>query len=213
MAEIPVTREPKRAFPWWLVVLLLAGVGVALYFLVFKKDEPARMAVATSTDASIGPAPVMPPSATDAGAAPSLVVIPPSDTVGGTTPSTVAGDNGEVLNDLVLIYGAVDRTTYADRRFEIPDVTVGRMISDRVFTVGTGDGEMYVMLDEALDRGSAEAAIQIKPGQKLSLVGKIARAPNAETADERMRGLSAEDATAMRKQGVYLQITRIGGAK
>jgi len=221
MAEIPVTREPARSFPWWIVVLLLLAAAVAVYFLVIKKDSPRETVAVVTTSQDASGSAVMASDAAMAGGSAMMNndAASPADAARMASSAMMGNDTmggaamDDPFSDMTPVYGAKDRSIYVGHGVDVGRVTVKRLISDRVFTVTVGDGELYVMLDESLDRGAAEQAVQIKAGQELSLGGKIASAPNAATVDERMRGLSADDAKGMRDQGVYLQITRIGAPK
>lgn len=187
MAEIPVER--KHGAPGWLwPVILIGALGLAgLIFYLVSRDgrETASTAPAPTTQAAQQP---------------------------GTPGGAALG--AQAITDVNYLTSQTDKAALAGRRVQLSSVTVQRVMSDRVFSVGSGAGqEMFVILDEKLDRGGAEQIVAVKPGQVLSLSGVIERAPSAETASERTRGLNAAEAGAIKDQQVYLLAQAIRGAQ
>ena len=216
MAEIPVERKERpvvqrrRMSPLiWLLPLLLIPI---LYYLLRPREDVRddrgdleRDSAAVLNDAgSAAPAPA-------AGA-------PGTAPAGG---SSILGDSagthassGERIADLGTYLSAVDHRSLAGRGIDLSDVEVQRVVSDRGFTVGSQKGtELFVMLDDNLNQGSAEKRVRIKAGQHVALGGTLMEPPSAETKEERYRGLSAQEARELHAQDVYLHASTISQAR
>ncbi len=109
---------------------------------------------------------------------------------------------------------AVVEPALVGRHVEYANVRVTRVLSDRVFTVTSGAGELFARLDDALDDGPAEQRVVVREGQLLDVRGDFRRVPDADTVDEQSRPvrLPPGAAEAMRGQRAYLHVTVIRGS-
>ena len=220
MAEIPVEKSKRAALPWW--AWLAGALAIAgLVAVVFGRSrEPASLDPAAPT------APMAPVSApmevlptalalADGGAivAPTAVPVaaPPS---GGGVTQVATADGGGFVSDINLYDATADKHTLLNRRVEFSNVRVTRVVSDRMFTVTSGGGELFAMLDDALNNGPMEQRVTVTAGQLLDLQGTFRAPPDAATTNEQQRAVapSADAAAALRAQPVYLHVTLVRGS-
>lgn len=228
MAEIPVERKEKSAFPWWLIPLLLLGL-LLLLFLLYRGCD-SRPAIVDNTNGNRANATINAGSnvnaANNTGAIGSganangsntAVVVNNNSTGASVNTATNAGANnsGETVT-AVNYFGTVqDKATIVGRNVDLRAAQVNRVLSDRVFTVKSENQEMYVMLDENLDSGGGkEQQIKIRPGQTLKLAGSFRTIPTAEVKDETQnRDLNKQEYARMKDQKVYLHATSVSDAR
>lgn len=117
--------------------------------------------------------------------------------------------NANRITDVNAYASTPDKSTLAGKAAEIRNVRVARLLSDRVFTVTSGAGEMFAMLDENLDTGNRESNVRLQPGQTVSLSGSFQNVPNDQIRDERRRNLNAREFAQMKGQQVYLHVTNV----
>jgi hypothetical protein len=92
---------------------------------------------------------------------------------------------------------------------QFTEVNVQSVIGDRPFWVGRSNNErLAVVLDPALDKGSAENKVVVKAGQTLNVTGVLKPMPPAAQAQKQW-GLSATEAQQLQTQAVYLQADKI----
>lgn len=191
MAEIPVERKSK-GLPWWLLLLgLLALLLVGFILLRSCNDRAAVSNTNTNTGMT-------------------------TNTGNGNARITTQGvgtATGDRVTDVNIFGSTADKASLAGRRVELQNVKVNRVISDRVFTVTSGSGEMFAMLDDNLNRGSMEQQIKMQPGQMVNIGGTFQRVPTGEVADEKRRDLNAGDDARMKDQQIYLHVTDVKDAK
>ena len=222
MAEIPVERDKRGGIPGWvwlLAVALLAGLaGLAVWSR--SRSAPTDTSANPMEPAAAEPAPgtAQVPTAAVNGAgqaviAPTVVPTAHPRSDGGTLQAATM-ETGTVLVDVGAYGAASDKTALVGRRVEFSNVRVTRVLSDRVFTVTSGSGELYAMLDDALNAGPVEQRVVVQAGQLLDVQGSFRRVPDAETVDEQNRPvrLAPGAAEAMRDQQAYLHMTVIRGS-
>jgi hypothetical protein len=222
MAEIPVEKTPRSPLPWWawlVGALALAGVLAVVFG---RSPEPPSVDPATPV-AMPEPAPVpsglaVVPTAMaldGGGAVVGTTVVPTATPVSdGAVTQVATSDGGAFVSDVELYGATADKRTLLDRRVEFSNVRVTRVVSDRVFTVTSGGGELYAMLDDALNQGAMEQRVNIVAGQLLDVQGAFRAPPNAETANEQRRpvGLTPAVAASLRAQPLYLHVTLVRGS-
>ncbi len=216
MAEIPVERKRKSAFPAWLIPLLLLLLLLPLLWFMMRGCSPA----AVDNDNKDGNR-VLTTSENNAG----TIVNNAADRVVNSAVTT--GDNSGVNNNnersrnigktvtAVNFFGFTkDKASLVGREVDLRSARVNRVLSDRVFTVKSENDEMFVMLDENLDTaGGKEQQIKIRPGQNVKLNGSFRDVPTEETSDELQHGdLKIKDYEQMKNQNVYLHATSVGNA-
>ena len=170
-------EKKKGGTPWWVYVL---GLLVLLAILVFGVRS-----CATSDRARLDGA----------------------DGAAKITTQGVGTATGERVTDVNVFGSAADKRSLVGRTVDLQNVAVARVLSDRVFTVTAGRGEMFVMLGDQLNTGPAEAATKIAPGQKLTLGGTFQAVPDQQTKDEQGRGLDQQEYRQMQGQEIYLRAT------
>lgn len=220
MAEIPVAKSPRAAMPWWAwLVGALALAGIVAVAFGRRGDPPSidpAAPVAAPAPAPSGLAVIPTAMALDGGGAVvGTTVVPTATPVSdGAVAQVATSDGGAFISDVDLYGTTADKRTLLDRRVEFSNVRVTRVVSDRVFTVTSGGGELYAMLDDALNQGGMEQRVAVVAGQLLDVQGAFRAPPNAETANEQQRpvGLTPEVAASLRAQPLYLHVTLIRGS-
>ncbi len=236
MAEIPVERKEKSAFPWWLIpLLLLLPLLALLYFcnrsaVVDNTNHNANRAVVGAntnnnsgviTNANYGNANYnangnlsSSGSSMNAGSSGNVAVVTNANNITGGA-NMNAGASGDTVT-AVNYFGTVkDKTTMVGRNVDLASVRVNRVLSDRVFTVKSEGSDMYVMLDESLDSpGGKEGQIKIRPGQNIKLGGSFRNLPSGEVKNEAQNSdLSQKEYARMKGQQVYLHATSVSDVK
>lgn len=228
MAEIPVERNTKSGLPWWLIPLLLLLLLLPLLWFMSRGCNTAPVANGNSngnfnnngnraaSSANTGNAGAM----SNAGAMTTNNSGTMSNGGGNAGNSTISVNGtgsatGERVTDVNLFGGTADKNSLAGRGVQLTKVKVNRVLSDRVFTVTSGSGEMFAMLDETLDSGGGkEKQIKIQPGQTVNLNGDFRRVPDANTKEEvQNRDLNRAEYGQMKGQQIYLHATRVEDAK
>lgn len=221
MAEIPVERK-SGGVPWW-VWLLGALALLGLLALLARGCDDRGAVVNTNSNAN---------SNINANRNVNAVTTTTNTNVNATTNANantgVSQQNGNSSIDVantgsatganvtdVNIFGNTqDQASLVGRRAELTNVKVNRVLSDKVFTVTSGKGEMFVMLDDNLDTaGGKEQQIKARPGQVVNLGGSFRNVPTGETASERQGGdLNSKEYAQMKGQRVYLHATSVKNA-
>jgi hypothetical protein len=138
-----------------------------------------------------------------------VVVSPSPQTSPTTTTTTTTTVVQEPITDVVVISSAPEPASLVGKRVKFTDTQVLSVIGDRPFWVGRSNNEqLAVVLDPALDKGSAEKKIVVKAGQTLDLTGVLKAMPPQETVQKQW-GLSATEAQTLQSQAVYLQADKI----
>ncbi|MGV3525855.1 MAG: hypothetical protein ACO1RX_16650 [Candidatus Sericytochromatia bacterium] len=123
--------------------------------------------------------------------------------------STATGNN---ITDVNLFDNTPQKISLLNRTVDLDNVTVTRVLSDRVFTVTSGDTEMFALLDGQLDSaGGNENMIQIKTGENHDLYGYFSPVPSAELMREQSTDLplSADEYAQLKDQQIYLHVTHL----
>lgn len=223
MAEIPVERKGERReesredrkdkkspLIWLLPLLLLIPL---IWLLTRAGDERDDGHADLSrdgnvrSDAGTGVAP---------GSSTSDLTRSDAGAILGDSAGTAQGSagNADRLTDAGAFFTASDRMSLRGRGIDLSNVEVQRVVSDRGFTVGPRKGqELFVLLDDRLNEGSADKRLRIKPGQRLAIGGTFMDPPSAETKQERYRGLSTKESGELRAQDIYLHAETISQAQ
>ena len=232
MAEIPVERNEKSGLPWWLIPLLLLLLLLPLLWFLSRGCNPAPVAndngngnrnvtTTTTTNANRGTngnanMGAMGGNANGANGANGSMTGAGANANG----STISVDNkgtatGERVTDVNLFGSTADKNSLAGRGVQLTKVKVNRVLSDRVFTVTSGSGEMFAMLNESLDSGGGkEQQIKMRPGQMVNISGDFRRVPDANTKEETQnRDLNKAEYGQMKGQQIYLHTTTVEDAK
>ena len=141
-------------------------------------------------------------------------------TTSNTNTSTISVDNkgtavGARVTDVNLFGSTADKNSLAGRGVQLTKVKVNRVLSDRVFTVTSGSGEMFAMLNENLDSGGGkEQGIRIRSGQTINLAGDFRRIPSGEVKEETQnRDLNKSEYAQMKGQQIYLHASSVEDAQ
>ncbi len=157
---------------------------------------------------------VVSPSPSPVSPSPNVVVVSPSPVspspnVVVVSPTPAATATGEPITDVVVITSAPNQQTLVNRQVQFANVPVQSVIGDRTFWVGTGANErLLVVLDEALDSGGTEKALDINAGQTLTMSGLVRRMITKADAQKEW-GLSAAEADSLQNQQIYLQASQV----
>jgi hypothetical protein len=205
MAEIPVRRKsgvPGWMWPLGLIALLLLGA------LLLRGYSERNTVLDTNTD-DANLTTNRNASITDNSNASADV----ENSNSRTTTQGVETAKGSRVTD-VGIYGSTkDKLSLAGRRIDLRNVKVKRVLSDRVFTVTSGNSEMFAMLDENLDpAGSKKKQTRMRAGQTVNLGGTFQRIPSEQIKDARRRDLNARQYAQMKGQRIYLHTTEVSNA-
>ncbi len=232
MAEIPVERKEKSAFPWWLIplLLLLPLLGLLYYCnrsaVVDNTNHNANRAV-IGANANNNSVVMTNANYANANYNANANLGSSMNTNGGnvavvTNANNMSGGanmNAEASGDTVTAvnyFGTVkDKTTMVGRNVDLASVRVNRVLSDRVFIVKSEGSDMYVMLDESLDSpGGKEGQIKIRPGQNIKLGGSFRNLPSGEVKNEAQNSdLSQKEYARMKGQQAYLHATSVSDAQ
>ena len=133
--------------------------------------------------------------------------------------NTTAADNtaksqndGDAITALSVYENAQDKGTLAGRKADFSGVKVNRIVGPHTFTIGSGDNELYVMLDDDAARAVGTQG-KIDLGDTVNLSGTIEKLTVAEindTANDRFRKLTATERDFMKNaKSVYLNVSKI----
>ncbi len=179
------------------VIVFFAGLVTACANQTAQKPDVIIVSPSPATPAPITPAPVTTPTATP-------TTTPTTSTSKTTTTTTTAP-----ITDVTVIVTEPSPQSLVNRRVEFTNVKVQNVNGDRTFWVGQSNNQrLFVVLDPALDKGSAENKVVIKAGQLLDTTGTIKKMPTAAQA-QKLWGLSAAEAQAIQNQTIYLQTDKI----
>ena len=216
MAEIPVERKEGGSFPWWLIPLLLLLLLLPLLYFCSKSavvdntnynGNRTNVGTANANRVSVSNSGI---NAANGGNV--AVVVNNNDAAlnsdGGTR-------NGAVIKDVNEFGSTKDKSLLAGHGFFVGGVRVNNVLSDKVFTVKSGSGEMFVMLDDNLDSsGGKEKQIKMRRGQTVNLGGEFRNVPTGETnAETKGGGLNNKEYAQMKGQQVYLHANSVEDAK
>ncbi len=178
-----------RAQPMRLPAILAGLLGLGNRSRLGATRNAVRTAQATvvATSAVV----VLAVAATLAGRTPSPPASPPASAVPATC-SAVVTQLGDLAN-------ARDGTL-ACGRVELTNVPVDSVTGDVTFWVGSGDERALVMTDEEIQ---PEAAVTVKAGQRVRIVGSVERPPPEDVP------LSSGDRTALRGIALYVRAERV----
>ncbi len=148
-------------------------------------------------------------------------------TTTGNTNGTMAVDNnmntaagntaksetdGDAITALSVYENAQDKSTLAGRKADFSGVKVNRIVGPHTFTIGSGDNELYVMLDDDAARAVGTQG-KIDLGDTVNLSGTIEKLTVAEindTANDRFRKLTTTERNFMKNaKSVYLNVSKI----
>lgn len=124
----------------------------------------------------------------------------------------VGAATGNNVTDVHLFDNTPQKISLLNRTVDLDNVTVTRVLSDRVFTVTSGDTEMFALLDDQLDSaGGNENMIQIQSGENHDLYGYFSPVPSAELMKEQGTDLplSADEYAQLKDQQIYLHVTHL----
>lgn len=217
MAEIPVEKKTGGGLPWWLLPLLGLLILLPLLWFLSQSCNPVPVAN-TNTNNNANRA--VAAANTNANLAPVNRAAAAPVNAGNANGSTISVDNkgtatGERVTDVNIFGNTADKLSLAGRGATLTKVRVNRVLSDRVFTVTAGSGEMFMMLAENLDSGGGkEKQIKMRAGQTVNLSGEIRRVPDGETKDETQnRDLNQKEYAQMKGQQIYLHVNSVEDAK
>lgn len=224
MAEIPVERKEGGSFPWWLIPLVLLLLLLPLLYFCNRSagvdntnnnTNANRGGAVTGANSNGNMGGGNGSSMTTNGGNTAVVM---NSNNGGTASgngSTTSMNRGAVVKDVNEFGSASDKAALVGRGFFVNGVRVDRVLSDKVFTVKSGSGEMFVMLDNNLDSaGGKEKQIKMKQGQTVNLGGEFRGVPTGETKEESKEGgLNKNEYAQMKGQQVYLHATSVSDAK
>lgn len=199
-AENPNVNTTPQATPTVVVTptptptVVVTPTPAPTTVVVTPSPVPANTIVAT-------PVPQSPTAAS-----PSAVTTP--DTQVSPTANQAAAPS-EPITDVAVIANTSDRQSILNRQVQLTNVRVQNVNGDRTFWIGQPNGQpVFVVLEPALDAGSAENKIVIKPGQTLNLTGVLRPVPSTQQAQQQW-GLSPAEAKTLQNQALYLQAGQV----
>lgn len=234
MAEIPVERkEGGGGLPKWLLplLLLLPLLGLIYYCTrnpatvtntngntngnVMMNANRAGAAMNGSANGAMSGANGAMTGANGSVGGNTAVVVNSNGAAGAATTANGGNNAGAVVSDVNLYGTTTDKATLVGRGFFADAVRVNRVVSDKVFTVKSGSGEFFVMLDNNLDSaGGKEKQIKMRAGQNVNLGGEFRNVPSGEVKEETKEGgLNKNEYAQMKGQNVYLHATSVSDAK
>lgn len=228
MAEIPVEKKEKSGFPWWLIPLLLLLLLLPLLYFCTRDtantntngNTNANRAGATSNASNMNGGAMNNSGGGASGAGNTAVVVNSTNGAGAMNNSGTMNNGGAMNNsgaavtDVNMFGTTTDKATLVGRNSTLSSVRVGRVVSDKIFTVKSGAGEMFVMLDDNLDSGGKEKQISMKSGQNVNISGAFRNVPTGEVKEEaKGGGLNQKEYAQMKGQNVYLHATSVSDVK
>lgn len=175
---------------WPLIPLLLGAL--ALGFSLTGNDEQGG-ATNTAPDASAG---------NNAGQGNADANAQGASAEGGQAAA------GDTLTDMMVVVNDRNQRALAGRQALFANVPVQSVVGDRGFWVGPSpDEQLFVVIDEA-NAGRAEGAIQVTPGQTVTLGGVIEQLPSLDQAPPEW-GLDASNSAALEGEQVYLHANQV----
>ena len=122
---------------------------------------------------------------------------------------------GDKITDAAIWGSTADKTSLVGKNAEFSKLRVARIVGPRTFTVDSGKGEIYVMLDDdSAKQVGTQGKIDI--GDTVNLTGEFQRLNMEEikdTANDRFRPLTATEREFMQKTPVYFNVTKINEVK
>lgn len=209
MTKIPVERK-RRGLPWWAWLLLALAVIALLWLLVSLFDSDPDRAVILPGGAR---------ASANAADRTSATGSPPSNAGDGDVSSVSAGAPGVpapgwAIIDPIVILDAPDRPALVGQRVQLEAVPVQSVTGDKTFWVGpNSDRQLFVFLEEQNTPAPTDAALNINPGQQVTLSGVVRVLPPIAEARQ-LWNLSDENAARLENQQVYLRADRaeiVGG--
>ncbi len=215
MAEIPVERNEKSGLPWWLIPLLLLLLLLPLLWFLSRGCNTAPVANGNTNSNANSNANRAVVTNGNSNANSGAMMTSNANAMTNMNGNVNGSATGERVTDVNLFGTTADKNSLTGRNVQLSKVKVARVLSDRVFTLTSGSGEMFAMLDENLDSGGGkEKQIKIQPGQVLNLDGNFRSVPDAETKEEaKNRDLNKAEYAQMKGQQVYLHATKVEDAK
>ncbi len=172
---------------------------------------PARTEAVTQTAAPVRAAN---PAATAATAAPVARKVTPRPTAMQTAPPATIQQNINItrITDPNTFAQTSQKMQLVNKEVLLNNAPVGRVLSDRMFTVVSGNTEFFALLDPSLDSaGDREQTVQIQPGERRSFIGYFTMVPSVDVVQEQASNLpmSPEEYRELRNEKVYLHITNL----
>ena len=131
----------------------------------------------------------------------------PNSATEGTTANDQAA-TGDALTDMLVVANSDDQTMYAGRQASFANVKVQSVVGDRGFWIGpNARRQLFVVIDEA-NAGQAENAVQVAPGQTLTVNGVLEELPPLDQAPAEW-GLDDSSSAALANQQVYLHAAQV----
>lgn len=96
------------------------------------------------------------------------------ETAAVTAPAPAVAPAGPIT-DLTTITTAADRSVLIGREVQLTGVPVGDVVGDRTFYVGSGDQNVFVVLDQVPTPGQpgVEGRYDVTSGQTINLTGSV----------------------------------------
>ncbi len=186
------------------IIVLFAGLVTACENKTAEKPDVIIVSPSPASPPPTTPAPVTTPTATP-------TTTPTAATTSKTTTTTT--NTTAPITDVTVIVTEPSPQSLVNRRVKFTNVKVQNVNGDRTFWVGQSNNQrLFVVLDPALDKGSAENKVAIKAGQLLDTTGTIKKMPTAAQA-QKLWGLTAAEAQSIQNQTIYLQTDTINFKK
>ncbi|MDQ3751184.1 MAG: hypothetical protein M3367_19530 [Acidobacteriota bacterium] len=123
--------------------------------------------------------------------------------------------SGNKLTDAGVYASTADKLSLVGKEAQFSNLRVARVVGPRTFTVASGSGEIYVMLDEESARGVGTQG-KIGVGKTLNLTGRFERLQAEEINDisnNRFRPLTAAEREFLKNTPVFLQADSVSDLK
>lgn len=136
---------------------------------------------------------------------------------GQQTANTNTGQqtNGNLITDPGVFTSTGDKTSLVNREAEFTNVRVVRVLDPRAFTIPSGNGELYVVLNEESERGIGTQG-KINRDDTLSVRGTFKRLDDQALADisnRRIRPLTNTEREYLKNTQVFLLADQISNLK
>ena len=206
MSDITYKKNPNSSHRWLIPLLLFLLIGsIAWYALtrdnISSNRQSASMVSSTSSSGAAF-SNQLPLVASAAGNIVNSANLASGNTItmiGSffTQPSSGMASSGSVTNSII------------GQQVQLSDVLVNRVTGDKMFILSSNNTNfVYVALSDMINSGSAEQALQVKDGQRVSLTGAVKAMPSTDTISTSWK-LTQVEVDIAAKYSYYIEASQV----
>ena len=206
MSDVTYKKNPNSSHRWLIPLLLFLLIGsIAWYALtrdnVSSNRQSASM-VSSTSDSGAAFSNQLPLVASAAGNIVNSANLASGNTItmiGSffTQPSSGMASSGSVTNSII------------GQQVQLSDVLVNRVTGDKMFILSSNNTNfVYVALSDMINSGSAEQALRVKDGQRVSLTGTVKAMPSTDTISTSWK-LTQVEVDIAAKYSYYIEASQV----